>query len=393
MADICRDKYVCYMKDINNPKIIVNCYCTATYNRSRSGNTMNYSGSFGLYMNSNNAYSYYRWIVNLRAGNITLLSNYEIKGNHGNSNIWFGKKLWTANWNFSINTNTDATPFYFDWYDKNENYTLMAVNNSNTHIGYVYPITPSAPNAPTYIGMPGTTAPDRTVTISWSGASGGTNGVSGYYYQYSKNGGSTWEGGTITTSSSCSLNLNNLGFTHGSTLRFRVLAYSTVNGQNYDSSWATSGNVSIVFSSPGNPGSLSLICNNTEPIPSAKFTASWSVPSNRGTNGVSGYRIQWLKNGNNYGNEYDVSGTSTSITLNNIDYQPGDVISFKVRCYTIGQNARYYSGYTTSGSITIVSDKYLYVSQNGGDFIKYKLYVSQNGGDFKEIRKEKFKLI
>lgn len=365
------------------------CYCSASYDRSRSGNTMNYTIYFSLRMGTSGSYCNYRWLIDCYIDD-TYMCTREVKGpTSGN----IGTKWYSGQWSWSTNTNTGTNVAKITWMNKNYYYTLMDVNCSKWPLGTLTPITPSAPNAPTYIGMPGTTAPDRTVTISWSGASGGTNGVSGYYFQYSKNGGSTWEGGTITTSSSCSLNLNNLGFTHGSTLRFRVLAYSTVNGRNYDSSWATSGNVSIVFSSPGNPGSLSLICNNTEPIPSAKFTASWSAPSNKGTNGISGYRIQWLKNGSNYGNEYDVSGTSTSITLNNVDYQPGDVISCKVRCYTIGQNARYYSGYTTSGSITIVSDKYLYVSQNGGDFIKYKLYVSQNGGDFKEIRKEKFKLI
>ena len=60
--------------------------------------------------------------------------------------------------------------------------------------------------------------------------------------------------------------------------------------------------------------------------------------------------------------------------------------------HSVFQN-KYYSNYVTSGTITIVSDKFIYISQNGGSFIKYKAYISVNGGGFKEIKKEKLKVI
>ena len=47
----------------------------------------------------------------------------------------------------------------------------------------------------------------------------------------------------------------------------------------------------------------------------------------------------------------------------------------------------------SSNTITVVSDKYIYVSQNGGGFTRYKMYTSQNGGSFVEVKKEKFKVI
>ena len=53
----------------------------------------------------------------------------------------------------------------------------------------------------------------------------------------------------------------------------------------------------------------------------------------------------------------------------------------------------YYSGWVTGPSVTIVSDKFIYVSEQGGDFIKHKMYISVNGGTFKELKKEKFKVI
>ena len=54
---------------------------------------------------------------------------------------------------------------------------------------------------------------------------------------------------------------------------------------------------------------------------------------------------------------------------------------------------KYYSSYATSGEITIVSDKYIFVSFEGGAFDKRKMYISINGASFKEVKKDKFNVI
>lgn len=250
-----------------------------------------------------------------------------------------------------------------------------------------------APSAPSTVTIPSSIAPDKTASISWSAASGGSNGVKGYAYQWSKDGGSTWSTEATTTSTSTSLNLNTNGFVNGSKLAFRVRAYTTGQGNNYYSAYKTSSITTTSFIAPTVPQSQVISYDMSEPIPTGIYKASWKVPTNTGTNGVSGYRIQWLKNGQNFGDEYDVAGVTTQKTTTEANIQPGDTISFKVRAYTIGQNARYYSGYVTSGAITIVSDKFIYLSQNGGSFIKYKAYISVNGGTFTEIKKEKLRVI
>ena len=51
------------------------------------------------------------------------------------------------------------------------------------------------------------------------------------------------------------------------------------------------------------------------------------------------------------------------------------------------------SAQVVSSSITMVSDKFIYLSQNGGTFTKYKVYISVNGGSFTEVKKEKLKII
>lgn len=250
-----------------------------------------------------------------------------------------------------------------------------------------------APSAPSSATIPSSIAPDKTASLSWASTSGGTNGVKGYQWQYSKDGGSNWTSGGTTTGTTASLNLNTAGFVHGSRLALRVRAYTTGQGTNYYSGWKTSGVTTTNFVAPSAPRSVSVGTDMEEPIPTGTYKGTWTAPSDGGTNGVSGYRVQWLKNGSNLGSEYDDSASPATKDVTEADIQPGDTISFKVRAYTIGQNTRYYSGYTTSGTITIVSDKFIFISQNGGTFDKYKAFISVNGADFKEIKKEKLKVI
>lgn len=275
--------------------------------------------------------------------------------------------------------------------------SYSTVNGVNYYSDYVYSgvITTSfvAPSVPSAASVPSSAAPDKTISVSWTASSGGTNGVQGYNWQYSKDGGNNWIDGGHLNATSANLNLNNAGFVHGSRLAIRVRAYTTGQGANYYSDWKYSGTVTTSFVAPSAPRNVAVSTDMTEPIPTGTYKGAWTAPSTVGTNGVSGYRIQWLKNGSNFGSEYDVSSTSASKAVTESDIQPGDTISFKVRAYTIGQNTRYYSDYTTSGTITIVSDKFIFISQNGGSFIKYKAFISINGGSFIEIKKEKLKVI
>jgi hypothetical protein len=275
--------------------------------------------------------------------------------------------------------------------------SYSTVNGTRYYSAWTYSgsITTSfvAPSVPSTISIPASIAPDKTASISWAAASGGTNGVKGYEWQWSNDGGNTWPGSTQTTETSGSLNLNSNGFKHGSKLMARVRSYTIGQEDKYYSDWKTSTATTTNFVAPSAPQNAKISTDMSEPIPTGTYKAAYSAPANTGSNGISGYRVQWLKNGANYGSEYDVNETSASKETTEDTIQPGDTISFKVRAYTIGQNTRYYSGYTTSGTITIVSDKFIYISQNGASFNKYKAFISVNGGSFTEIKKERLKVI
>ena len=154
------------------------------------------------------------------------------------------------------------------------------------------------------------------------------------------------------------------------------------------------------FTNPGAPSNLKIAYNKNEPIPTAAYTFSWDAGS-AGSKPIAGYRFRLYKNNTEILME-DTESTATSKTINGADYNfaVGDVIKFGLYSYSKDWAGNKHfngggsgSGQVVSGTITIVSDKYIYVSVNGGTFDKKKMYVSVNGGAFVEVKKEKFKTI
>lgn len=154
------------------------------------------------------------------------------------------------------------------------------------------------------------------------------------------------------------------------------------------------------FTNPGAPSNLKIAYNKNEPIPTAAYTFSWNAGT-AGSKPIAGYRFRLYKNNTEILME-DTESTATSKTINGADYNfaVGDVIKFGLYSYSKdwAGNKHFNGGgagsaQVMSGTITIVSDKYIYVSVNGGTFDKKKMYISVNGGSFIEVKKEKFKTI
>jgi len=154
------------------------------------------------------------------------------------------------------------------------------------------------------------------------------------------------------------------------------------------------------FTNPGAPSNLRITYNKNEPIPTAAYTFSWNAAS-AGSTSVAGYRFRLYKNNTEILMQ-DTESTATSKTINGADYNfaVGDVIKFGLYAYSKdwAGNKHFNGGgagsaQVVSGTITIVSDKYIYVSVNGASFDKKKMYISVNGGAFIEVKKEKFKTI
>ena len=155
------------------------------------------------------------------------------------------------------------------------------------------------------------------------------------------------------------------------------------------------------YINPGAPGKPVLSYDQTEPIPKAKLTASWLAAS-AGSTAIAGYRIRLYKNGTEVAT-IDTENTGVSYTFNSFEsygFEPGDVAQVGIYSYSKDwAGTKHFNGGGNSSSqvysntLTIISDKFIYASVNGGAFDKYKMYISQNGGSFVEVKKEKFKVI
>lgn len=156
-----------------------------------------------------------------------------------------------------------------------------------------------------------------------------------------------------------------------------------------------------LFYDPGSPANIVLSYDQSEPIPSANLQATWLAAS-AGSTPIAGYRLRLYKN-NVEVTTIDTENTNISYTFGTFEelgFVPGDVAKVGIYAYSKDwQGNKHFSGGGAAGSIvysntvTEVSDKYVYVSMNGGAFEKYKMYVSINGGSFVEHKKEKFKII
>ena len=156
------------------------------------------------------------------------------------------------------------------------------------------------------------------------------------------------------------------------------------------------------YNNPGAPGAPLLSYDQTEAIPNASLKATWTAASN-GSTAIAGYRLILYKNGVEI-KTIDTENTNTFYTFGTFEslgFVPGDVA--KVGIYSYAKDwagNKHFNGdgdssaqVYSSNTITVVSDKYIYVSSNGSSFNKYKMYVSVNNGTFNEVKKEKFKVI
>lgn len=83
----------------------------------------------------------------------------------------------------------------------------------------------------------------------------------------------------------------------------------------------------------------------------------------------------------------EVSWENEPIIQNNVSDTINITITFSTEHNSSIKNSVF------STNIDVGISNFIYVSQNGGDFVKRKMYVSINGGSFKEVTKDKFKII
>lgn len=312
--------------------------------------------------------------------------------------------LWVEGTQYNVkgtSQSTQNTKYYTSWVDKT---VTLPVGTTSTKVsigvnGNLWSPTSAAGYVTlTLSGIPTCTKPslnalsssnisDTSVKLAFSVSRNNNGSITGYGIQISES-----NFGSVVKSASAYTNT----FTG-------LKPYKTYYARGYASNAAGTSYTSVIsftttFIDPGAPSGLSISYDTTEPIPTSRFTLSWSAGS-AGSKAISGYRIRIYKNGTEQTCiDTDSTSKSYSFDASTYNFQPGDVLQFGLYSYSKdwAGNKHFNGGgagsaQVWSGTLTVVSDKFIFVSVNGGTFNKHKMYISVSGGSFIEVKKEKFK--
>lgn len=246
-------------------------------------------------------------------------------------------------------------------------------------------------NPPTLSSLSTSDLGETSVKASFSVTNDGGEAVSDSYIDIFTDSGLTNKVGTISSASGTFTGLD-----AGRSYWIRGNAANSA-GRVYTNTVS----ITTSWTNPGAPSGLSITSQyGADNLYYGNYTLKWNAGS-AGSTAVAGYRLRIYKNGTEVA-MIDTESTATSYTFNATTYNfaIGDTLSFGL--YTYSKN---YSGekkfngggsssaQVKSGTVTMSADKFISVSQNGGQFKKCRVWVSINGGSFQEVRRTKFKVL
>ena len=234
-------------------------------------------------------------------------------------------------------------------------------------------------SVPTLSAISTSSISDSSVYASFSVTSANNGNIADYYMDIFTDSACTNKVGTISSNKGTftGLNANRTYYIRGNSSNEAGRAYTAVKS------------ITTTFTDPSAPSNLRIECSNPEPIIAADYTFKWNA-AGAGSTAVAGYRLRIYKN--------DVE--LESIDTESKGFAVGDRLKFGLYSYSKDWTGNKHfngggsgSAQVVSSPVTMVSDKFVYLSQNGGTFTKYKVYISVNGGSFTEVKKEKLKII
>ena len=166
-------------------------------------------------------------------------------------------------------------------------------------------------------------------------------------------------------------------------------------------SYTNTPSVTTVWNDPTAPSNLSIASEyGNDKLYYCRYTLSWNAGS-AGSTPIAGYRVRIYKNGTEVACiDTETSATSYNFYASQYNFQPGDTMYFGLYSYSkdYAGNKHFNGGgagsaHVVSSSITVTSDKFIWVSENGGTFKRCRALISLNGGSFTEIKRTKVKII
>lgn len=213
----------------------------------------------------------------------------------------------------------------------------------------------TACGAPAACSVNGTTS-EGDVTLSWSGASSGTNNaISAYEIQYSESSdNSSWGSWVALTTVSTTATSGGVTVsppsTRGNYRRFQVRTQGTA-GSSYYSGWTVSTNSVRKATLPGAPSA----CSVSATLAEGPVTLSWSGASNGAGHPIASYEIQYSDSADNasWGGWTVLTTVTTTATSGSLSVSPpttrGYYRRFQVRTIS-ALGSSYYSDWKVSAN-------------------------------------------
>lgn len=234
-------------------------------------------------------------------------------------------------------------------------YTIGTVSGYNSGASSAYAtLTCSCtkPTAPTSVSVSSTNVkPSATVTLSWSGASAGTNNaITGYQIYRATSASGTYSSlATVSSTSTSGSYSVTAPSSSGSSYYYKIYTvgtYSSYSPSTISSAYAT---LTCTYTAPTAPTSISL--SKTAVLPSTNVTLSWSGAASGTNNAITSYHIyRSTSSSGTYTHIATVTTTATSgstTVASNSSYNS----SYYYRVYAIGT----YSNSGASGTVALKS--------------------------------------
>lgn len=213
----------------------------------------------------------------------------------------------------------------------------------------------------------------------------------------------TDNGGKAITSSKIEVSESNFGtviktITSTSGTVSDLTPHKTYYARGYTTNGITSKYTAVksfttTFTNPGQPGAITLTYDTPELVKRTKVTIKWTA-SSAGSTAVAGYRFQVFKNGTQVAStDTESTAVTKTITLSDYSFTVNDKLMIRVYAYSkCAAGDKHLSSARDSSTVTIISDRYVWVSVNGAAYVRRKLYISNNGAAYVWVKREKIKV-
>jgi len=194
---------------------------------------------------------------------------------------------------------------------------------------------------------------DEVITLTWSGASGGTSPVKGYQIaRRTSTDNSTWSGWSVLTTLILSANSGSynpdVSRTPGTYTQFGIWTIDTFDVYSVEK---ITGSIYCDVTACGAP----TVCSVSAALAEGNVTLSWSGATNGAGNAITSYEIQYSDSPDNstWGDWTALTTVSTSATNGSLSVSPpssrGNYRRFRIRTRGAA-GASYYSDWTVSGN-------------------------------------------